>query len=173
MGGEKHRRVLPIPPLPGSPPRGRGKARSICMKGSGSRITPAWAGKSRERRSADSPGQDHPRVGGEKLNLILLVTTPGGSPPRGRGKVNFSPQLFPRYGITPAWAGKSWRSRSGCPTSRDHPRVGGEKSSATISTCCSPGSPPRGRGKVVVGVVCGLCNGITPAWAGKREYPTL
>ena len=51
---------------------------------------------------------------------------------------------------------------------RDHPRVGGEKSPASVPRVYGPGSPPRGRGKVdgVEGV--GRAVRITPAWAGKR-----
>ena len=52
------------------------------------------------------------------------------------------------HGITPAWAGKSSLPCSrGC-SSKDHPRVGGEKVSE---------KPTRAN-----------CARITPAWAGKR-----
>ena len=65
-------------------------------------ITPAWAGKSRMSRYASTSARDHPRVGGEKLAMILVACTMLGSPPRGRGKdaVGFSEVILHR--ITPA-----------------------------------------------------------------------
>ena len=67
MGGEKALKDPEPPGLPGSPPRGRGKAATFGGSWKRWRITPAWAGKS--RRSACSVGlvRDHPRVGGEKI----------------------------------------------------------------------------------------------------------
>ena len=87
MGGEKSKtRCIPCARRR-SPPHGRGKASSgrTCAGAAG--ITPAWAGKSEFSTACFKRDWDHPRMGGEKL--ILLVTTPGreGSPPHGRGKV--------------------------------------------------------------------------------------
>ena len=50
----------------------------------------------------------------------------------------------------------------------DHPRVGGEKGSGVISKIAGLGSPPRGRGKVMLFTLLPMGRGITPApWAGK------
>ena len=70
------------------------------------RITPAWAGKSDTMRAMHRMQKDHPRVGGEKVFLIVMVSKTRGSPPRGRGKDAGIPILAPVMGITPAWAGK-------------------------------------------------------------------
>ena len=90
----------------GSPPRGRGKVDSLSRQLTGSGITPAWAGKSKEPLKICEKQEDHPRVGGEKLDLLAVVFSALGSPPRGRGKdvdwLGFN-QFFR---ITPAWAGK-------------------------------------------------------------------
>ena len=51
--------------------------------------------------------KDHPRVGGEKVFLIVMVSKTRGSPPRGRGKVDGGFLGGCGLGITPAWAGKS------------------------------------------------------------------
>ena len=51
--------------------------------------------------------------------------------------------------------------------------MGGEKYSRPSYSRISMGSPPRGRGKVLVGVLEGGEQGITPAWAGKRGKDTL
>ena len=132
VGGEKAALVLLEQPAPGSPPRGRGK---VCahLPGSGQgRITPAWAGKSFTVVAVWHCAADHPRVGGEKGLTPRPRTRATGSPPRGRGKVCNPPHTASYDRITPAWAGKSHGLASTCPSSRDHPRVGGEKSRATV-----------------------------------------
>ena len=71
--------------------------------------------------------RDHPRVGGEKLTSLSNRGTLLGSPPRGRGK-DSAKRLPPRqWRITPAQAGKRPCLPSGNSSSRDHPRMGGEK----------------------------------------------
>lgn len=70
--------------------------------------------------------------------------------------------------VSPADAGKSvgtWQQRGECP---DHPRVCGEKSTATPLVFMALGSPPRMRGKVVQVDATLFGEGITPAHAGKR-----
>ena len=118
------------------------------------------------------PG-DHPRVGGEKIVLRIKVEVIEGSPPRGRGKVDFLAEDPARAGITPAWAGKSARCASGGDLLKDHPRVGGEKCYIGESKNDQTGSPPRGRGKATATLT--LCTGyrITPAWAGKSHIDLL
>ena len=91
------------------------------------------------------------------------------SPPRMRGKdgVNDSAQAV--TGITPACAGK--RDKAGLPFApvRDHPRVCGEKTSASSLFNTAAGSPPRVRGKELRVETCFSHDGITPAYAGKRR----
>ena len=50
-----------------------------------------------------------------------------GSPPRMRGKAMNEGDLVPIYGITPAYAGKSFFQNIIQLSLRDHPRVCGEK----------------------------------------------
>ena len=71
------------------------------------RITPAWAGKSLLMYAALLKYRDHPRVGGEKRFCLILHSLCGGSPPRGRGKVDEATYEQKPTRITPAWAGKS------------------------------------------------------------------
>ena len=74
-----------------------------------------------------------------------------------------------RYGITPAWAGKSTVVLPTPGYLWDHPRVGGEKLVFHVGQRGQRGSPPRGRGKVVAVRIAVAVDRITPAWAGKRE----
>ena len=131
----------------GSPPRGRGKdidQGEVCLQVG---ITPAWAGKRISRSSRRRWWRDHPRVGGEKLFGTVSGESLTGSPPRGRGKARHRPGEVVDHGITPAWAGKSHEWRLGASTTRDHPRVGGEKPWPSLAEMTRLGSPPRGRGK--------------------------
>ena len=85
----------------------RGKARMILIHVNGERITPAYAGKSGWFQRRLQHG--------------------GGSPPRMRGKDLVKFCLCPRFGITPAYAGKRRRTFGPCGCPKDHPRVCGEK----------------------------------------------
>ena len=66
-------------------------------------------------------------MGGEKNKELEGVWLPMGSPPHGRGKVDYLLLFGQVLGITPAWAGKRKPSRSVPGGYRNHPRVGGEK----------------------------------------------
>ena len=127
VGGEK----CPLVSLAifgwGSPPRGRGKDEPAGAEGKASRITPAWAGKRAQALPMAAACWDHPRVGGEKLHLLLCVPAGYGSPPRGRGKVPLPVSSSVGSRITPAWAGKSAFCNCSPWNCQDHPRVGGEK----------------------------------------------
>ena len=108
-------------------------------------------------------------MGGEKKRLVGLSSPIRGSPPRGRGKACNGAVAVLTVRITPAWAGKSAVSKRWFISKRDHPRVGGEKSSDGHGGDMYPGSPPRGRGKVATWVKARMREGITPAWAGKSR----
>ena len=90
-------------------------------------ITPAYAGKSFCGQSACISQQDHPRLCGEKEKKAKRNATIEGSPPPMRGKEGgkLCAIIMPR--ITPAYAGKSYRSESTLHSRPDHPRLCGEK----------------------------------------------
>ena len=92
----------------GSPPRMRGKGLRAGITARPGGITPAYAGKSSFGAFDIPPDRDHPRVCGEKAELLRRKQRLQGSPPRMRGKA-FSPAvaLLPLR-ITPAYAGKSF-----------------------------------------------------------------
>ena len=111
----------------GSPPRMRGKASALDVLPLPCGITPAYAGKSEKQVPFLPPYQDHPRVCGEKVKKGFDGVYQKGSPPRMRGKGSGTGGFQSLQGITPAYAGKRDRPRSGPGTTRDHPRVCGEK----------------------------------------------
>ena len=94
-----------------------------------------------------------------------------GSPPRMRGKGKKGLKKSPRYGITPAYAGKRPRESAIRDVCRDHPRVCGEKTLLQSIWMETLGSPPRMRGKEIKRHVKIPSNRITPAYAGKRTPP--
>ena len=172
----------------GSPPHMRGKETKFLSGGMAERITPAYAGKVANSgggrvlcgitpayagKSKLSPNcivvkRDHPRICGEKSQHIGARYIPKGSPPHMRGKASCLYFRVPLTGITPAYAGKSYRERYGHHQGRDHPRICGEKSTRKRRTDSTLGSPPHMRGKVLSFVFRLNRDGITPAYAGKR-----
>ena len=101
-----------------------------------------------------------------------------------RGKVEAEPEILPEDGITPAYAGKRARSRISFRSSRDHPRLCGEKKMRVLQMLVTMGSPPPMRGKVLTLVFPAVPSRITPAYAGKsliidcrlqavRDHPRL
>ena len=92
-----------------------------------------------------------------------------GSPPPMRGKVKAVNLLRDKFGITPAYAGKSPLI---CRIHRklsDHPRLCGEKFDGSSTICTLPGSPPPMRGKAQLTIRDQPSDRITPAYAGKRN----
>ena len=73
-------------------------------------ITPACAGKRRLGKFALRQAGDHPRMRGEKRIGKRDAKTMQGSPPHARGKGEKHACDPHRRGITPACAGKSYRS---------------------------------------------------------------
>ena len=127
MGGEKPRSYERGLFIVGSPPHGRGKALPEAQPDDVEKITPAWAGKSEVSKYAAKPGEDHPRVGGEKIIWASVSIAALESPPHGRGKAAAFDDNGYVNRITPAWAGKSCSLRLLNQPNWDHPRMGGEK----------------------------------------------
>ena len=146
-GGEKMNENMVYGGRQGSPPHGRGKECRIFMDYLDEGITPAWAGKRPPSGRGGTTIRDHPRVGGEKVTGLAAPTIEPGSPPHGRGKAEPVRTRIRGDRITPAWAGKRQHRRQQRARPQDHPRVGGEKTTSTATTCPPSGLPPRGQGK--------------------------
>ena len=151
----------------GSPPRMRGKPpRPDSLRGA-HRITPAHAGKTFSIIFATCFNADHPRACGENVNVLAHLAPKLGSPPRMRGKLCRLRSLPRNPRITPAHAGKTFRSPSRAHAATDHPRACGENLDACLLGCREAGSPPRMRGKRADSAKIGALERITPAHAGK------
>ena len=137
---------------------------------SGTRITPAYAGKTAEIQIKLSTNGDHPRVcGKDELSPLFFIVIIG-SPPRMRERPPAGRQRDRDGGITPAYAGKTVRV-SGLRTAvGDHPRVCGKDADKMIYVPSLIGSPPRMRERPLTLTLVFLSYRITPAYAGKT-YP--
>ena len=126
-----------------------------------SRITPAYAGKSRRQLPRSCTVQDHPRLCGEKGCEIMYLSIYEGSPPPMRGKG--PPAKMQQFcaGITPAYAGKSMPAPPASMPARDHPRLCGEKAFKVPERSTKVGSPPPMRGKEAVEKAAVKRSGIT------------
>ena len=71
VGGEKFHSAAEIDEKMGSPPRRRGKDKAEHLVQDHIGITPAQAGKRRQKRNCTHSNRDHPRVGGEKALALL------------------------------------------------------------------------------------------------------
>ena len=113
MGGEKANGSDAPDDDEGSPPRERGKTVVPTHVFIPPRITPAWAGKRLSPVTPYNPPLDHPRVGGEKVQGMVISGSMMGSPPHGRGKAGSGHCHRASRRLTPAWAGKSYSPVSG------------------------------------------------------------
>ena len=91
----------------GSSPRGRGKPRIALVLRRRGRLIPAWAGKTLLNSAAPARVAAHPRVGGENRMPFSSGTSRFGSSPRGRGKQRSRMHGRQKFGLIPAWAGKT------------------------------------------------------------------
>ena len=153
-------------PSGGTPPRGRGRRLSGREEGRGARNTPARAGTTPQRARRDTGPQEHPRAGGDDGNHGGCRDSNTGTPPRGRGRRHpLHPGRLPVRN-TPARAGTT-SAPSVSPTTRsEHPRAGGDDTFTVRHPLRERGTPPRGRGRLPLGVVHGAVPGNTPARAG-------
>ena len=110
-------------------------------------ITPAYAGKRKIPQIVASKCRDHPRLCGEKVDSTFSLLIVRGSPPPMRGKAIRKYWELGTPRITPAYAGKSAQVRQCQGSSRDHPRLCGEKTLNRKGQTRNLGSPPPMRGK--------------------------
>ena len=133
-------------------------------------ITPAYAGKSFCCESRVCNLRDHPRICGEKLLTCERIDFRLGSPPHMRGKVFELPLMVYTQRITPAYAGKRHSMHQRKTSTKDHPRICGEKPLDHLAHLCAQGSPPHMRGKVTSALLSQTALRITPAYAGKSCF---
>ena len=168
--GEKSVCVHPVPVCAGSPPRVRGKDAVPHDAADGLGITPACAGKSAYLQKRGFKRWDHPRVCGEKLELVHKPIQVIGSPPRVRGKAISQAHLPPLRRITPACAGKRLCSVFVCWLCWDHPRVCGEKHACVSIWYGRLRITPACAGKRFPAGGCNETHGDHPRVCGEKDF---
>ena len=93
----------------GSPPHTRGTLDFLNGQQVPTRITPAYAGNTKETLEKMSPSEDHPRIRGEHDNYWVTGPAGEGSPPHTRGTHPDDTDPKNRWRITPAYAGNTIR----------------------------------------------------------------
>ena len=104
---------------------------------------------------------------GEDPFFSTMRIASSGSPPHARGRRVSVTAYICITGITPACAGKTTARFLKRGSLKDHPRMRGEDSIATLSFSRNPGSPPHARGRRTELLGDPLRRRITPACAGK------
>ena len=153
-------------PTWGSPPRGRGRRSGPCSPPSPCRLTPARAGTAQPSSATVTSSGAHPRAGGDGDIRRWRQPLASGSPPRGRGRRTSSQDTLDGVGLTPARAGTAPESIRRMPSSRAHPRAGGDGAGLSSLEHSVAGSPPRGRGRQQHLLHRRRGRGLTPARAG-------
>ena len=150
----------------GSSPLARGLRRGRGGDGPLSRIIPARAGFTEDRRRGPGAGQDHPRSRGVYDNRHSVLVTTAGSSPLARGLPAVAGPRRHRHRIIPARAGFTPGRDARKKCAPDHPRSRGVYSPPTYYVTHSMGSSPLARGLPAQARVESSVRGIIPARAG-------
>ena len=145
----------------------RGKPPTGFLGRSRVRNIPAYAGKTPPCGAPPHPKSEHPRVCGENWRAFLSTGHFSGTSPRMRGKRFRYGLMSFGLGNIPAYAGKTNFPRAHRTTRKEHPRVCGENSSETPTSCPTSGTSPRMRGKHMCYSTCAESERNIPAYAGK------
>ena len=109
----------------GSPPRVREPHVAVAVSEDVSRITPACAGTTSHSFQNRFQDEDHPRVCGNHVLVLIRFPLLLGSPPRVREPLLEGGLYEGLYRITPACAGTTLSSSTALSVFWDHPRVCG------------------------------------------------
>ena len=129
----------------GSPPLARERHEQGQQCSKDKRITPACAGKTRNRHQEYRECEDHPRLRGKDHGGMSSLSRASGSPPLARERHVTAMQMICWCRITPACAGKTNWPDSSMSRMRDHPRLRGKDLPAGRCSEYRWGSPPLAR----------------------------
>ena len=159
-----------LPAASGSPPHTRERLHSDTYNTRYSRITPAYAGKTRFILLIHAFSQDHPRIRGKDVVLFSIISLITGSPPHTRERPGYLLSLLNLFGITPAYAGKTHYQCLQLLLHQDHPRIRGKDLNIPENLNDELGSPPHTRERLLFHRFSSPRHGITPAYAGKTLH---
>ena len=126
----------------GSPPLTRGTLHDRLPIGVIKGITPAYAGNTVAVLSKLYVPWDHPRLRGEHAVGMAIYVNFSGSPPHTRGTPKYHEESTDTRGITPAYAGNTFRHQIALTEYKDHPRIRGEHLKFCFAILCISGITP-------------------------------
>ena len=151
----------------GSSPRVRGTLRQEVALEIIKRFIPACAGNAVIVPSYLKTLTVHPRVCGERLNVIFHECPAAGSSPRVRGTLLNSHAAEDIIRFIPACAGNAWSKPTPRGTVSVHPRVCGERAVGSCASSQLSGSSPRVRGTPRAVTARQFVKRFIPACAGN------
>ena len=151
----------------GSSPRERGARRRVRLRQRPGRLIPARAGSTLVDHAHAGSRPAHPRASGEHQPPPEERARIWGSSPRERGAHRAIAGAEVARGLIPARAGSTRQVRSGCGSTRAHPRASGEHQRASNCSAWRRGSSPRERGARRMQVPLDHRAGLIPAGAGS------
>ena len=150
----------------GSPPHTREPPTAITLSAVFARITPAYAGTTKNSIQQAPVVEDHPRIRGNHFVVVASVLAELGSPPHTREPHLHSGSHQRKLRITPAYAGTTTQSLSPNTQTEDHPRIRGNHKIEKKKIHLYVGSPPHTREPQILQRYCHERSRITPAYAG-------
>ena len=149
-----------------TPPLARGSANTQTSPFCGYGNTPACAGIGRQRMFSPRSFRKHPRLRGDRLEVVEGMQFDRETPPLARGSVGVMDEQQRMDGNTPACAGIGPASRLPGRRNRKHPRLRGDRSLRSTACPSGPETPPLARGSAWRARVALARARNTPACAG-------
>ena len=165
--GERKWRTEAREDYDGSSPRARGTRFPGHTQRAPSRFIPACAGNARAQSGSGDRAPVHPRVRGERAQVVDQIIQLVGSSPRARGTRALTLCVMNAKRFIPACAGNARSARAWCRRRAVHPRVRGERLDPLDRAVEIAGSSPRARGTRPTGVANDGADRFIPACAGN------
>ena len=146
MRGERRKGQRPEPRSFGSSPHARGTRRAAMVLRRGGRFIPACAGNAPTPPVALSPSAVHPRMRGERQTQGQPIPYIHGSSPHARGTPTAYDPRNRAWRFIPACAGNASLQKCLICSNAVHPRMRGERVTATFLASSTVGSSPHARG---------------------------
>ena len=146
MRGERRTIVAFVPSWNGSSPHARGTHDRQADRPGHSRFIPACAGNAPARLISRTCSAVHPRMRGERWDVVLRGLSLGGSSPHARGTPVVAPVDHAAGRFIPACAGNATRRPQNPIQHAVHPRMRGERAIWNRLALRLIGSSPHARG---------------------------
>ena len=173
MRGERSTRPCVISALMGSSPHARGTLSGTELAPVPDRFIPACAGNARHPASIRSWTTVHPRMRGERGSVCCTALMFSGSSPHARGTHGCVPCAADLHRFIPACAGNANFGQIAEEGDTVHPRMRGERHTASDGLKTRSGSSPHARGTPKEVRDYAVNKRFIPACAGNAAWRTL